>query len=51
MKNFKQLQNVTTLDKKAQQNVKGGWLDRSCPRPGMWWCEPGRCVPRGWQCP
>lgn len=51
MKNIKKFKDVKVLDKTAQQNVKGGGFDRSCPRPGMWWCEPGICVPRGAYCP
>jgi len=49
MQKFKKLQNVKKLDKKEQQNVKGGW--GSCPRPRMFFCEPGICVPWGANCP
>lgn len=47
MKNFK---NVQKLDKQAQKEIKGGRWGR-CDRPDMRFCEPGICVPYGWQCP
>lgn len=51
MKKFKKLQNVKVLNKKAQQQIKGGWI--SCSRPGARVCpgEDGRCVPAAWDCP
>ena len=50
MQKFKKLQNVKMLDKKEQKNVKGGW-GTGCPRPRMFFCEPGICVPWGTNCP
>lgn len=50
MKKLQNLQSVKTLTKKEQKDVKGAWGGR-CPRPGMFFCEPGICVPRGSYCP
>jgi hypothetical protein len=48
MKNFKNLKNITKLDKQAQKDIKGGYMPLpECPE-GWSWCPKGVCVRDGY---